>query len=216
MRFVIIGCGRTGSVLARLLVLRGHAVTVVDHDPAHFERLGATFGGQTVIGVGFDRDVLIKAGIERADGLAAVTESDEMNIVAARMASTVFRVPKVFARLFDPRKVEIYQRLGLQTIAPVSWEANRVADMLCGSQFDAVVSLGSGQVDLVRAEVPSPWVGRAVNQVSIPGEVQVVTISRGGKTFLPSLGTVFQAGDWVHLAILTAAADHIKAILELD
>ena len=216
MKCVVIGCGRTGSTLARLLALRKHAVTVVDHDPAHFERLGAAFSGQTVVGIGFDRDVLIKAGIERADGLAAVTESDETNIVAARMASMVFRVPKVFARLFDPRKVEIYQRLGLQTIAPVSWEANRVADMLCGSQFDTVVSLGSGQVDLVRVEVPSLWVGRAVNQVSIPGEVQVVTISRGGKTFLPTLGTIFQAGDWVHLGVLTAAADRLKAILGLE
>lgn len=216
MRFIIIGCGRTGSTLARLLALRGHAVTVVDHDPLRFDRLGSAFSGKTVIGIGFDRDVLIQAGIERADGLAAVTESDETNIVAARMASMVFRVPKVFARLFDPRKVEIYQRLGLQTIAPVSWAANRVADLLCGSQFDTMTSLGSGQVDLVQVEAPFSWVGRTVSQIVIPGEVQVVTISRGGKTFLPTQGTLFQAGDWVHLAILTAAADRIKAILELD
>jgi len=216
MRFIIIGCGRTGSALACLLALRGHAVAVVDDDPARFERLGTAFKGQTVVGVGFDRDVLIKAGIGRTDGLAAVTESDETNIVAARMANQVFRVPKVFARLFDPRKAEIYQRLGLQTIASVTWVANRVADLLCSSQFDTVASLGSGQVDLVQTEAPTLWVGRPVNQVSVPGEVQVVTISRGSRTFLPTLGTVFQAGDVVHLAVLTAAADRLKAMLGLE
>src|SRR4030042_1184683 len=108
MRIIIIGCGRMGSGLAQTLSLRGHAVTVVDRDPQAFERLGPAFKGKTLTGIGFDRDVLLRAGIERADGLAAVTFSDEANVVAARLASNIFHVPRVVARLYDPRKAEIY------------------------------------------------------------------------------------------------------------
>ena len=118
MKIIIIGCGRWGAGLARSLSQAGHTVTAVDKDSAAFERLGPAYKGQTVVGLGSDRDVLIKAGIERADGLAAVTAGDETNIVVARMAKTVFRVPKVVARLYDPGKAEVYRRLGLQTIAP--------------------------------------------------------------------------------------------------
>src|SRR5512139_1762646 len=136
MKIIIIGCGRMGSGLARAMSLRGHAVTVVDRDPAAFERLGPTFKGQTVVGIGFDREVLLKAGIDRADGLAALTESDEANVVAARLASQVFHIPRVVARLYDPRKAEIYKRLGLRTIAPVAWGIARAADLLSHSQLE--------------------------------------------------------------------------------
>jgi trk system potassium uptake protein len=216
MRIIIIGCGRMGSGLAQTLGLRGHAVTVVDKDPAAFERLGASFKGQTVIGVGFDQQVLLQAGIERADGLAAVTESDEANVVAARLASQIFRVPRVVARLYDPRKAEIYKRLGLQTIATTTWGINRIADILLYSQLDAIVSLGSGGVDIVRVDLPPLLVGRTVKELSIPGEVHVVSISRGGKTFLPTLGTVFQEGDVVYAAVLAASADRLKTLLAMS
>ena len=119
-RIITIGCRRTGSGLARILTAKGHAVTMVDIDPEAFERLGPRFAGRIVLGVGFDRDVLIQAGIERADGLAAMTSSDEANVVAARIAREVFKVPRVVARLYDPRKADIYKRLGLQTIQPVT------------------------------------------------------------------------------------------------
>jgi trk system potassium uptake protein TrkA len=214
MRIIIIGCGRMGSGLAQTLDLRGHAVTVVDKDSAAFERLGPSFKGQTVVGVGFDRDILVQAGIERADGLAAVTESDETNVVAARLASQVFRVPKVVARLYDPRKAEIYRRLGLQTIATTTWGINRIAELLCYSQFESVLSLG-GQVDIVEVEVPPLLVGRTVTELVVPGEIHVVAISRGGKTFIPTLGTVFREGDLVHVAVLATSADRLKALLAM-
>ena len=214
MKIIIIGCGRVGSGLAQALCLRRHTVTVVDRDPAAFERLGPTFKGKTVIGIGFDRDVLIKAGIERADGLAAVTASDEANVVAARLASQFFRVPRVVARLYDPRKAEIYKRLGLQTISTTTWGINRIADLLCYSEFEPVLSLGS-EVDLIAVDVPQLLVSRAVKDLVVSGEVHVVAISRGGKTFLPTLGTVFQEGDLLHLAVLSASADRLKTLLGL-
>ncbi|MGA9351830.1 MAG: NAD-binding protein [Anaerolineae bacterium] len=215
MRIIIIGCGRMGAGLAQTLNLNGHSVTVVDKDPVAFERLGPAFKGQTVVGVGFDRDVLLQAGIERADGLAAVTDSDEANVVSARLASQVFRVPRVVARLYDTRQAEIYRRLGLQTIAPVTWGIHQIADLLCYSPLDTVLSLGSGEVDLVKTEIPPLLAGRTVNELTVPGEIQVVAISRGGTTFLPTLGTVFQNGDLVHLVVLAASADRLRALLGL-
>lgn len=215
MKIVIVGCGRMGAALAKTLNLRGHAVTVVDTDPTAFERLDESIRCATVVGVGFDRDVLIQAGIQRADGLAAVTTSDETNVVVARLARQVFHVPRVVARLYDPRKAEIYHRLGLQTISPIIWGVNRIADLLCYSQLDTILSLGS-DVDLVEIDIPPQLVGRTVKDLTIPSEAHVVAISRGGKSFLPSLGTVFQQGDLVHLAILATSAERVKALLALE
>jgi trk system potassium uptake protein TrkA len=212
MRILIIGCGRLGAGLAQTLNLRGHSVVVVDSDPLAFERLGPAFKGKTVAGVGFDRDVLLKAGIERADCLAAVTASDDANVVAARLASQVFRVPKVIARLYDPRKAEIYRRLGLQTIAPITWGIDHIADLVCHGALETVCSLGS-HVDLVQAEVPPLLVGRSVRDLTVLGEIHVVVISRGGQSFLPTQGTEFQEGDVLHLAVVTSATERLKAML---
>lgn len=216
MKILIIGCGRLGAGLARALEIRRHAVVVVDREQASFGSLGATFKGRTVAGSGTDREVLLEAGIERADGLAAVTASDEINVVAGRIAVQVFRVPRVVARLYDPRKAEIYRRLGLQTITPVAWGINRIAELLCHSRLDTVQSLGSGDVDLVEAEIPPLLVGRTVAEVTVPGEVHAVAVSRGGRTFLPAPGTVFRKGDLVHLATLGTSADRLKTILGLS
>ncbi|HKZ70108.1 MAG TPA: TrkA family potassium uptake protein, partial [Anaerolineales bacterium] len=135
MKFIVVGCGRWGAGLAQTLSQRGHAVTIVDQDPSAFGRLGPNFKGKTITGIGFDREVLREAGIERADGLAAVTVSDEANVVTARLAQQVFHVPKVVARLYDPHKAEIYRRLGLQTISTVTWGIHRIAELLCYSEL---------------------------------------------------------------------------------
>jgi trk system potassium uptake protein TrkA len=216
MQLIIIGCGRVGTGLARTLNQRGHLVTVVDKDLAAVTGLGAAFTGRSLIGSGFDRDLLVQAGIEQTDGLAAVTGSDEANAVIARLARQVFRVPRTIARLYDPRTAEVYHRLGVQTINPVTWGSHRIAELLCYARFAPLVSLGGGEVDLVETEVHPLLVGRTVTEITIPGEVQVVAISRGGKTWLPTLGTVFQDGDLVHVAVLATSATRLHTLLTVS
>ena len=213
MKMIIVGCGRMGAGLAETLSHNGHQVTVIDHDPAAFARLPSSFNGETIVGVGFDRDILIKAGIERADGLAAVTTSDEANAVIARIASIIFRVPKVVARLYDQRKAEIYKRLGIQTIDPATWGITRVYDLLCYSQLGTVVSFGSGDVDVVEVEVPALLVGRTVRELTAPGEFIVTAITRNNKTFLPTLGTEFQKRDLLNISVAVTSSAHLKTLL---
>jgi len=170
MKIIIVGCGRHGSGLARSLSRIGHGITVIDRASSAFKLLDPSFKGKTIAGEGFDLDILLEAGIERADALAAVTDSDETNAVIARVARQVFRVPKVIARLYDVRKAEIYNRLGLQTIDPTAWGINRVVDLLLYSPLGTVLSLGSGDIELVEMEVPILLVGRKVKELSIPEE----------------------------------------------
>jgi trk system potassium uptake protein TrkA len=167
-----------------------------------------------VAGVGFDRDVLLRAGVERADGLAAVTASDEVNVVAARLARQVFHVPRVVARLYDPRKAEIYRRLGILTISTTTWGIQRIAELLSYSDLDVVLSLSS-DVDLVQVNVPPLLVGRTAQALIVPGEANIVAIGRGGRTLLPAPGTTFQEGDLIYLAVLAASADRLKRLLAL-
>jgi len=211
MRFLIVGCGRMGAGLACVLAEAGHTVTVMDKDREL--KPNPMFRGRSLVGSAFDRDALLEAGIGRADGLAAMTGSDEVNLVLARLARQVFRVPKVVARLVDPGKTDMYLRLGVQTVAPVPWAIRRFADLLCYSELDALLSLGGGEVELIEAVVPSLLVGRKVSAVDIPGEARVVAVSRRGKAFLPSSETVFEKNDSVHVAVLTASIERLKALL---
>jgi trk system potassium uptake protein TrkA len=213
MRFIVTGCGRVGSGLARALDAAGHHVAVIDRDESAFERLGSAFGGTRVRGVGFDRPVLEQAGIGAVDGLAAVTGNDEVNAVVARLASRMFHIPKVVARLHDPLKAEIYQRLGVQVVAPVEWSIHRTADLLTFAQAGVLVSLGSGHVDLVEAEAPPLLEGRTVAELTAPGEVLPVAISRAGRTFIATAGTTLQLGDLVHLAVVGASRDRLESLL---
>jgi trk system potassium uptake protein len=215
VRFIIVGCGRDGAGLAQALDQRGHVVTVIDRDPAAFERLAPSFKGHTISGVGFDRDVLIKAGVEHADGLAATTNSDEANVVTTRVARQTFRVPRVVARLYDPRKAEIYRRLGIQSVTPSTWAIHRIAELLSYTHLDVVLSLGSGEVEVIMAEVPHMLAGRNASELTIPGEAQVVAVNRGGRTFLATLGTVFREGDQVYLAVQAASTERVKSLLAL-
>ncbi len=213
MNFILIGCGRLGSGLARVLDASGHHVAVIDIDAAAFDRLGPSFRGTTVHGVGFDRSALERADIGSVDGLAAVTGNDEVNAVVARLASRIMHVPKVVARLYDPLKADIYQRLGVQVVAPTDWSIHRTADLLTFARAGVVASLGSGQVDLLDVDAPLLLDGRAIAEVTVPGEVQPVAISRAGRTFVPSAGTIVQAGDILHLAVVGASRGRLEALL---
>jgi trk system potassium uptake protein TrkA len=215
MKIMIIGCGRQGAELAKTLSLNDCMVTVVDNDKTAFERLGPPFRGQIIHGNGFDRDVLIEGGIERADGLAALTESDDINIVVARLARQVFKVPRVVARVHDPLKAEIYRRLGVQTVTPVDLGTRRFAELLTFSPLEPVKRLGNGEVGIVETDIPLTLVGRMVNELTIPGEIQIIAISRSGKTSMPTLGTIFLESDLIHLAVAAGAMERLKALLGL-
>jgi len=214
MNVVVIGCGRVGSRLATALALRGDSVTVVDPDPAALDRLGTHFGaegsttfrGQRITGDGCDFEVLKHAGVDRADGLAAVTGSDEINAVLARLATTRLNVPRVVARIYAPAKAEIYRRLGVQTISPVTWGVERLTELLAYSELTPVASLGTGQVEIVDATVPARLDGRPAAELTIPGETHVVAITRHGATMLAaSPATPLRAGDIVHVAVTATA-----------
>lgn len=215
MKVIIIGCGRVGSSLAQTLSQRGDTVVVIDSDPAAFERLGPAFKGRTISGVGFDRDVLLRAGIEHADALAAVTVSDEANVTAARLARQVFKVPRVAARVYDPRKAEIYHRLGIQTISPVAISTDRLADLLGYSTMGSSISLGTGEVDIVDVDIPHPFIGRAISELISAGEFQLVALTHDGRTFLPVPGRIFQEGDIAHLAVQSTYMERLKSLLGL-
>ena len=216
MRFVIVGCGRVGSLLATRLSVQGHDVAIVDRDATAFRRLSPSFKGRRVEGVGFDRDVLVSAGIERADGFASVTSGDNTNVVSARIARHVFRVPKVVARIFDPRRAEIYRRLGIQTISSTSWGATRIAEILCHPGITVLMTVGNGEVSVVEVEVTAGLAGHRVNEIAIPGECNVVALVRGGVATVPTLGTTLQAGDTLQVAMQTSATGRLAAMLGLD
>jgi trk system potassium uptake protein TrkA len=130
MRVVILGCGRVGAQLARLILRQGHQVTVVDKDSASFGRLGPDFAGDVVLGTGIDEEVLVRAGIDQADAVVAVTSGDNTNVMAAQVAKEIFGVPRVICRINDPLREEIYRSLGLETICATNWQANRIRDIL--------------------------------------------------------------------------------------
>ncbi|HWQ57870.1 MAG TPA: TrkA family potassium uptake protein [Clostridia bacterium] len=214
MRVIIVGCGRIGSGLAQALDRSGHSVTIIDLAPEAFDKLPQSFGGKKVVGVGFDRDILILAGIEKTDAVVSVTSSDETNAVIARLASRFFRVPKVVARLYDRRKADIYKRFGVQTVDTTTWGVERVIHMISYAELDTMLSLGRG-VDIMQVEVPQLLVGRKVNELAVPNEIQVAAIARDNQSFVPTLGTEFRKGDTVTLSVATSSVPRLKRLLGL-
>jgi trk system potassium uptake protein TrkA len=216
MKVIVMGCGRIGSQVSKLLDEQGHDVTVIDHDQNAEGRLPKSFRGRLVKGLGFDRNVLIDAGIEHADAFVAASQSDNANIVAARTARNIFHVPRVVARLYDPRQAEIYERLGLTTISSTLWGAERIYQVLTHTDLDVWLTFGRGEVSLVHLEAPPQLVGRRVSQLNVAGEVLVVTITRNNAAFVPDLGTEFREGDMIHLAVLTASMERLEDMLGME
>ena len=216
MKAIIMGCGRIGSQVSELMSDHGHDVTVIDHDSNAIGRLGPKFKGRVVQGLGFDRNVLIEAGIERADAFVSSSSSDNANIVAARIARNIFRVPRVVARLYDPLRAEIYQRLGLTTISSTNWGAERIYQMISHTDLDVLYTFGRSEVALVVVEAPSQLIGKNVAQLSVPGEITVVSITRSDQAFLPVQGTEFKEGDLIHLSVLSSAMARLEEMLGLE
>ncbi|WP_432546260.1 potassium channel family protein [Kineococcus sp. SYSU DK004] len=207
MHFVIMGCGRVGSTLALTVEQRGHSVAVVDQDADAFRRLGHAFEGRRVTGVGFDHDTLVEAGIHEADAFAAVSSGDNSNILAARVAREKFDVPTVVARIYDPGRAEVYQRLGIPTIATVRWTADQVLRRLVPEGALSEHRDASGRVVMLEVPVHDDWVGRPLRELEAASGARVAYITRLGAGLVPKPGTVHQEGDLVHVVV----ADELSA-----
>jgi len=215
MKIIVVGLGRMGTGLSLNLAKKGHQVIVIDKDFEALDSLGKNFNGEKVEGSGFDKDTLNKAKIDRVDALVACTDSDEINAVIARMAKNIYRVPKVIARLYDPKKADIYRRLGIQTISTTTWGIERATEIITFNHLDSVYEMGNGMVNLVRIEIPSLLIGHIVNEIIVLGEIQVASINRDGKTFIPSYGTIFEAEDILYISVIVSATDKLKSMLDL-
>ncbi len=217
MKVIIMGCGRVGSTVSLLMARRGHEVVVIDHHAADAPaRLGADFKGRIIHGLGFDRDILLSAGIQTAEAFVSASSSDNANVVAARIARNIFHVPRVVARLYDPRHAEIYQRLGLMTISSVDMGVRRIIEMITHTELDAVYKFGRGEVSIIEMEAPHALVGRSARDLSVPGEISVVTITRAGRAFIPTQGAVFQTGDILHIMVHAGAMSRLEALLGME
>jgi trk system potassium uptake protein TrkA len=201
-----------GSALAHALVDSGHTAAVIDRRADAFQRLGSSFDGQRLVGVGFDRDVLIDAGIERAGSVAAVTNGDNSNILIARVARETFGVERVVARIYDPKRAAVYQRLGIATVATVSWTTERVLRRVLPEAPAVEWTDPSARVSLVERTLGKAWVGEKLSAIEHAGDVRVVAVNRLGVSMMPAPNVVVQEGDVVYLAI---SADTMERVDEL-
>jgi len=215
MHIVIGGCGRVGSLAAGTLSREGHSVVVIDRDPKAFRRLPKSYSGTTLAGLVFDREILEKAGIARADAYVGVTSGDNSNIVSARIAKEVYRVPIVVSRIYDPQRAEIYRRFGVVTFATTVWGANKVTEMLASVQLGSEYSFGNDEVQMLLAWVPGHMVGRPVTTLYVPGEIQLAVIVRMGRPIIPVSGTRFEDRDQLYVLVHRGSLEKFKKMMGL-
>jgi trk system potassium uptake protein TrkA len=212
VHIVIMGCGRVGSALARALEKQGHSVAVVDQDPTAFRRLGSGFNGRRVTGVGFDQDTLREAGIEEAGAFAAVSSGDNSNIIAARVARENFGVEHVAARIYDPRRAEVYQRLGIPTVATVRWTADQMLRRLLPSGAEPLWQDPSGTVQLAEVAFHPSWVGHPLAELEQATGARIAFVTRLGEGVLPTAQMVVQEGDLVQVMLRRADLAAVEAV----
>jgi trk system potassium uptake protein len=213
VHIVIMGCGRVGSTLAHILQDRGHSVAVIDQDPEAFRRLHTGFKGRKITGVGFDQDVLQAAGIEEAGAFAAVSSGDNSNVIAARVARESFGLERVAARIYDPRRAEVYQRLGIPTVATVRWTAEQMLRRLLPDGAEALWRDPTGAVDLAEVAYDPAWVGEKTHAIEEATRTRIAFITRLGEAMLPGPGTVLQEGDVLHVIAAHEDLERIQAEL---
>ena len=217
MHVVVVGCGRVGSELALSLERSGHSVAVIDKNADAFrKRLPEDFSGQKVVGFGFDRDHLIEAGIERAGAVAAVTSGDNSNILTARIARETFQIPNVVARIYDPRRALIYQRLGIPTVATVTWTTDQVIRRLFPEQSVTEYTDPTGEVSFVERALPDSWVGRLVGGLEEGDRFRPVLVTRAGQSRLATPELVGQEGDVLLMAVRAGALDDLERRLKVE
>lgn len=216
MHVIIAGCGRVGSELATNLERLGNSVAVVDKNEKAFNRLRTDFKGRQVLGFVFDRDVLEKAGIKDADAFASVTNGDNSNIVSARMAKEHYRVRQVVARIYDPRRAQIYQRLGIQTVATVRWTTDQILRLLLPEDVPVEYTLDNGEVVIIAVPAPTELVGRLAQSVDLAGRRRIVAVSRFGVPRIPEEDLTIQDGDILHISVVRGDVadldEHLKQL----
>ena len=201
------GCGRVGSSLAHHLERLDHSVAIIDQDPTAFRRLGEHFAGRQISGVGFDRETLIDAGIEQASAFAAVSSGDNSNIIAARVARETFNIQRVVARIYDPKRAEVYERLGIPTVATVPWTASRLLKSVLGEATAEVWRDPSGAVAMIHVSPHEGWVGHRVSEFESATGARVALVTRFGIGELPVQSSVVQAGDSMHVLVTDDASE---------
>jgi trk system potassium uptake protein len=213
VHIVIMGCGRVGSTLAHILEDRGHSVAVVDRDPEAFRRLRPAFKGDRITGIGFDRAVLTQAGIERADAFAAVSSGDNSNIIAARVVRETFGIQRVAARIYDPRRAEVYERLGIPTVATVRWTADQMLRKILPEGAELHWRDPSGSVVLAEVAFSHRWIGEPVKVIEMSTQSRIAFIDRFGQALVPDGGTILQDGDLLHVIAKESDIERITAAL---
>jgi len=208
------GCGRVGSTLALSLESQGHDVAVIDTNNAAFRRLGNSFEGRRVTGLGFDRDTLLEAGIEQAYAFAAVSNGDNSNILAARVARETYSVEHVVARIYDPGRAEIYQRLGIPTVGTVRWTADQMLRRLLPQGSVPEHTDPSGHVVIADVPINPAWIGRRIREIEATTRARVAYVTRLGDGILPGAETVYQDGDLIHIITTRAALASVEQTLD--
>jgi trk system potassium uptake protein TrkA len=213
MHIVIMGCGRVGSTLAHILEDSGHSVAIIDRDPQAFRRLRAGFRGRRVTGIGFDKDVLEEAGIESAGAYVAVSSGDNSNIISARVARETFGVDNVVARIYDSRRAEVYQRLGIPTVATVRWTADQILRRVLPEGAEPLWRDPTGAVVLAEVAYHPEWVGTTAKDLEEAAGTRLAFINRMGETLLPKHDSVVQEGDVLHVMAVESDMDRINKVL---
>jgi len=211
MKVMVIGCGRLGGEVAYRLFQRGHEVTVIDNMAVAFNTLPSDFEGRTVEGDALNQDVLRRAGIEATDAVAAVTNSDALNIVTAIVASRVYHIPSVVARNYDPQIRPLYEAAGIQVVSSTSWGAQRIEEMLYHGEIRTVFSAGNGEVEVYEFILPETWDGKALGDLLPEDGCAAVALTRAGKSQLPSRATLLEAGDVLHLSATFEGVEAVRA-----
>jgi trk system potassium uptake protein TrkA len=214
MKVVIMGCGRVGILLTQELCRAGHEVSVIDKNPSAFDRLPPGFKAKTVVGYGFDRQILEEAGIREADAFIAVSNGDNSNIVSARVAREHYHVPMVIARIYDPYRADIYERLNIPTVSTTRWGVKQMVLMLTHPREEIRESLAAGDLFRMRIEIPPHLIGKPVSRLSVEGRILVAGVDRGGSGFIPVPASTFQGGDVAHLIVHKDALELLDELLE--
>lgn len=200
MKAIVVGCGRIGAELAYRLFKRGHDVSIIDNVPASFNNLPADFKGRVHEGDALNQDVLLRAGVQNCDVLAAVTNNDALNVVVSQIAKSEYNVPNVVARNYNPHVRELFEVANIQVVGSTSWGAQRIEELMYHSEARTVFSAGNGEVEVYELTIPKNWEGKIIEELIPCADCKPIAVTRAGRAFLPELTTVLHEGDLLNIA----------------